>query len=137
MLSARLVGSDGTVHPARLWPRAEPGAFEAHVRAPSAGRYDVQVKASDGTSADRVLSVAPDASVARAPDDEGLRLVASATGGVSTTVRDLEPLEQHLRSLPKGKRSYTHWPARSAWFMLAFVVTLGAEWVVRRRAGWR
>jgi hypothetical protein len=137
MLSARLVGSDGAVHPARLWPQAEPGTFEVHVRAPSAGRYDVQVKALDGTSADRVLSVAPDATVARAPDDEGLRLVASATGGVSTTVRDLEPLERHLRALPKRKRSYTHWPARSPWFMLAFVMTLGAEWVVRRRAGWR
>jgi hypothetical protein len=136
VLSARLVSSDGSVYPVRLWPLAETGSFEAQVRAASVGRYLVQVTTPDGASSDRALTVAGDARSSRPPDEEGLRLVASATGGVTASAGDLAPLVRYLRGLPRGKSSQTIWPARSPWFILAFAMVLGAEWAIRRRAGW-
>jgi hypothetical protein len=136
MLSARLVSSDGTVYPVRLWPLAETGSFEAQVRPASVGRYLLQVTTPDGASSDRALTVTVDARSSRPPDEEGLRLVASATGGVTASAGDLAPLVRYLRGLPRGKSSQTIWLARSPWFILAFAMVLGAEWAIRRRAGW-
>ena len=47
----RIVAPDGEATPVRLWPSAEPGAFEARVRAPNDGRYVIEASAGDVTAA--------------------------------------------------------------------------------------
>jgi hypothetical protein len=68
-------------------------------------------------------------------DDEGLRLVAQATGGVTTSVDNLQPLESYLASLPKARTVTQFHVMRSPWWMVAFVSLLCAEWTLRRRQG--
>ena len=104
-IAARMIGDGGEARTIRLWPTAEVGTFEARVRAPHAGRYDVHATSGD-LSVDDLLTVAED--VKRpAPADVHVaaasRLLTSATGGVAVRMDDLGPLERHLRSLPKAQ----------------------------------
>jgi hypothetical protein len=139
-IRARLVAADGTEDPIRLWPTAQPGTFEARVKAPGEGQYVVQISEAGVTLAD-VLLVANDATRPAAyqePDDEpALGLIARATGGVAVKHDALAPLEQHLRSLATGQMHVTYRPARFAWFMVVFVVLACADWTARRRRGLR
>jgi hypothetical protein len=134
------VAADGAEDPIRLWPTAQPGTFEARVKAPGEGQYVVQISEA-GVILEDVLLVANDVTrpaVYQQPDDEpALGLIASATGGVAVEHDALAPLEQHLRSLATGQMNVTYRPARSAWFMVVFIALACADWTVRRRAGRR
>jgi hypothetical protein len=72
-----------------------------------------------------------------APRPELLRAVAEATGGAfSTADRGLPPV--HLAEaevVEVGRRKDVPIWDR-AWFLVALVVSLGAEWVLRRRWGY-
>jgi hypothetical protein len=133
---ARIIGASGMQEFIRLWPTAETGAFEGRITAPPPGRYDVQISADGGAVADRVLLVDSDVRAAVRSDDdvdETLRLVAAATGGVAANAQDLGSLERHLRSLGREQIEVRTRPARSAWFVIAFVVLLAAEWMKKAR----
>ena len=142
-VGARIVAPGGVATPVRLWPSAEPGAFEARVRAPSDGRYVIEASAGDVTAA-LPLTVAADARRA-APSrrDEDVRAhvivataaIAAATGGVVASEADLSGLEQHLRNLPPARRTERIHPTRSLVFVALFVAVACAEWALRRRRG--
>ena len=135
-VSARVVGGHGFEEVLRMWPSLEVGEFEARIEAPAAGRYDVQVTLDGNRSADAVLIVTGDAHPADVPSD-AMRTVALRTGGVSVDASDLAPLVAHLRGLALSRVPGAIHPARSPWWMLAFVALVSAEWLVRRRRGLR
>ncbi len=134
---ARLVGADGVAHTVRLWPMAEPGAFEGRFEAPAAGKYDLEVSAATGATVDEVISVVADARHPSAHEntERAGRVIATATGGVAVSTADLAPLERHLRSLSSGDVERTVRPARSFLLVLVFAALLSAEWTIRRRRG--
>jgi hypothetical protein len=135
-IRASLVGSTGQQELIRLWPTAEIGAFEARIKAPVSGRYDVRVSVDDGASADDVLTVMDDAAhpvPGISPDMD--QLVAKATGGIVANASDLSPLERHLRSLPKSTVDDSQHPARSPWYVVLVAGLLCSEWAIRRRRG--
>jgi hypothetical protein len=135
---ASLVGSNGFEDVLRLWPTAETGVFEARVRAPAVGQYNLHVTSGNGATADDVLIVVPNA---RHPADvhagsNGIvEAIAASTGGVAVSAGDLAPLQRHLRSLPRRHVERKIRPAGSVWFVIAFAALLCGEWAVRRRRG--
>jgi hypothetical protein len=136
-MSARLLSKDGAAAPLRLWPTAERGAFEAVLQAPRPGDYTVEA-ASGSLVAEDVLTVAADLKRVTPTDaalDDEARLIATATGGVVVSVDAVTVLEDHLRSLARGRREVRLYPARSPWFAAAFVALLCLEWTLRRRRG--
>jgi hypothetical protein len=139
-VGARIVASGGVATPVRLWPSAEPGAFEARVRAPSDGRYVIEASAGEVTAA-LPLTVAVDARrAAPSRGDEDVRAhlvaaIAAAKAGVVASEADLSGLEQHLRNLSPATRTERIHPTRSLVFVTLFVAVACAEWALRRRRG--
>jgi len=136
-VSSRLIHANGAAETIRLWPASEIGLFEARVKAPPAGRYNVQV-ISAALSADDVLVSGSEARTVVVDEqalEERAQWIASATGGVVVEIDDLGPLVTHLRSLRHNQVLRAVHPARSLWFMLAFAALLCIEWTVRRRGG--
>jgi hypothetical protein len=137
-IDARVLDERG--HPlfVRLWPTAETGLFEGKFVAPSAGRYDVQVRTDTGVSADVPFVVSDGGRLADADVvSESASLVANSTGGVAVTVDNLGRLVEHLRSLNQDVKTIVHHPMRSVWWAVVFTGLLSAEWLVRRRQGLR
>jgi hypothetical protein len=134
-VQARAIAASGAQEPIRLWPGAEPGAFEGRLKISHAGRFDVSAS-SGATTADTVVIAAGDA---RGAEDANLRrrAIASATGGVHVSARDLTPLLESLRALPAPEITRHVRPARSIWLVVAFAALLCVEWTMRRRAGLR
>jgi hypothetical protein len=135
-IHASLVGSSGHQELIRLWPNAEAGVFEARIKAPITGRYDLRVAAEGGAAADDVLTVMEDAAhpVAATRHDVD-QLVAASSGGIVVAASDLSPLERYLRSLPRSTVEQTQHPARSPWVVVLFASLLCSEWAIRRRRG--
>jgi hypothetical protein len=133
-VAARSIDRGGRAETIRLWPAAEPGVFEADVAAVDAGLHDVRVTSDLGAAADTTLVVGPEASQAVAPVLESL---AASSGGVAVAADDLGPLVEHLGSIENERRRTVTHPFRSAWWMIPFAGVLGAEWMLRRRAGLR
>jgi hypothetical protein len=136
-VSSRLIDANGGAETIRLWPAAEIGLFEARVKAPPPGRYNVQVIGGD-LSADDVLVSGSEARTVVVDEqelEEKARWIATATGGVVVEPDDLGPLVTHLRSLRQSRVIRAVHPARSPWYVLAFAALLCIEWTVRRRGG--
>ncbi len=136
-VGASLVAADGSQQFVRLWPLAEPGAFEGVASAPRAGRYEARASLAGDLMAGAPLLVAD---VVRHPpghDRDAMALVAAATGGVVTDGSHLEPLERHLRSLGHREVPADRHPTRSVWWGFAFAAALCGEWALRRRGGSR
>jgi hypothetical protein len=144
-LSARLISPDGPGSDnskkdegVRLWPTTEPGLFQGRITAPKAGLYNLSVSSEGGATGDDILAVVSDArhpapnAVAAA---EELTTVSSITGGVAVSANDLEALVQHFRGLPSSQAARRVHPARTMFFLFAFVALASAEWTMRRRRG--
>jgi hypothetical protein len=111
--------------------------FEARVKAPPPGRYNVQV-ISGALSADDVLVSSSKARTVMMDEQELAERagwIASATGGVVVESDDLGPLVTHLRSLRQSRVMRAVHPVRSLLYVLAFAALLCVEWTVRRRGG--
>ena len=144
-LSARLISPDGpgpdnskSDEGVRLWPTTEPGLFQGRITAPKAGLYNLSVSSEGGAAADEVLTVVSDARnpvPAGAAAVEALTTVASVTGGVAVSANDLESLVHHFRGLPSSQAARRVHPARTMFFLFAFVALASAEWAMRRRRG--
>ena len=122
----------------RLWPTTEPGLFQGRITAPRAGLYNLSVSGEGGATADEILTVVSDARSpvpAGAAAVEALTAVSSITGGVAVSANDLEPLVQHIRGLPSSQAARRVNPARTMFFLFAFVALASAEWAMRRRRG--
>jgi hypothetical protein len=134
-VSAEVIGENGALEPVRLWPSPEIGVYEGTFVTSTIGRYDVRAHLGDIT-ADTTVAVSSTASHRRS-DDDSLRLVAQATGGVPVNVGDLRPLEEHLAGLRRPQVETNLHPMRSAWWAVLFVALLISEWGIRRRTGRR
>ena len=134
-IAASVIAGDGSATGVRLWPTAEAGVFEGRFEAGSQGQYDIRASLDGRVTADTPLVIRDNARMLVERDDEGLRLVAQATGGVTTSVDNLQPLESYLASLPKARTVTQVHVMRSLWWMVAFVSLLCAEWTLRRRQG--
>ena len=134
-VEARSIAASGSQEVIRLWPGAAPGTFEGRVQIAEPGRFDISAS-SGATTADTIVIAADGA---RSPDDSGdLRaVIASTSGGVQVSSRDLTPLVQSLRALAAPEIARDVHPARSVWFVAAFAALVCGEWAMRRRAGLR
>jgi hypothetical protein len=121
--------------PVRLWPTAEPGTYEGTFDVTVAGRLSVVATAGAKLTSRTELIATDGARTAAGYHSAATALLARATGGVVANASDLSPVESQLRTLPQQTAATTIYPARSAWWIVAFVATLGAEWFLRRRRG--
>jgi hypothetical protein len=134
--SVRVTGSAARIDvPVRLWPAAEPGAYEGEWTTAGTGDFDVMVAMGDAT-ADATLTVA--SAVARATNDDpaGLALAARASGGEVRPVSEAGALVSAIaaRFPARSVRVSTH-PMRSPWWLLPFAGALCGEWAWRRKRG--
>ena len=119
----------------RLWPEGV-GRFRGTVHAPAApGSYRIIVT-SDVGRADAALTVG--AAVARPQLEKRVQLEAWANsrGGLLVPLQQLEQLPNRIASVLQTPSRRERWhPMRSAWWIIPFVMLLGAEWWLRRRRG--
>jgi hypothetical protein len=134
-LAAVAQTADGSRVPVRLWPTAEPGTYEGAFDVTSAGRVAVEVTAGARLASRAELMGADAAREAAGPRSAAIDLFARATGGTVADVSDLSDIESHLRGLQQRSGPETIRPARSPYWVAAFVVLVGAEWFLRRRRG--
>jgi hypothetical protein len=135
--AASIVGASETAEVVRLWPGTAANEYVGRFVSPGPGRYDVRVDVEGHPRQDAVLLV--DATAAGVASDRSRQLAfaAAATGGALFADGDLGRLADAIRALPAPSESRPVRPARSAWWVLAFVAVLGSEWAVRRRRGLR
>ena len=134
-VTASLETPDGRV-PIRLWPDGPAGALRGGFRAPTAtGTYRIVVT-GDGHRADVPLLVAQSVSRPNPDDSDLVAAWAASHGGPAISESRLDELAPALeRSLRPTIRSETWYPMRSPWWIIPFALTLGAEWLWRRRRG--
>jgi hypothetical protein len=135
-ISAQIVGPGSSRTAIRLWPTASVGEFHTTVRAPhDTGVYRVVVT-SDGLSADAPLVVANGVSRPTPSDIDLLESLVASRGGKVFSASALDRLGPSIASVIRpASRAETWHPMRSAWWILPFALALGAEWLMRRRAG--
>jgi hypothetical protein len=135
-IAARVVGPAVKVDdPVRLWPTAEPGAYEGEWRAPLAGLYNVSVVAGEFRG-DATIAVADDVRHAVAADPDALALATSASGGQVFSIDRLSSLVDAIKAAYPPRRVVRplH-PMRSPWWVLPFAALLCVEWAGRRKRG--
>ena len=133
-VSAVLETSSG-LQAIRLWPEAV-GRFRGTVTAPAtAGSYRITV-ASDADRGDAVLTVAGDVTRGQPEKRVQLEAWAHSRGGFLLPLEQLTELPDRIASVlePPSRRESWH-PMGSAWWIIPFVMLLGAEWWLRRRRG--
>ena len=135
-VAAEIVGSRASRTPIRLLPTANVGEFHTTVRAPrDTGTYRV-VASSGGLSADAPLMVAKDVSRPAPSDIDLLESLAASRGGKVISAAALDGLAPAIAAIVRPASRAEAWrPMRSAWWILPFALALGAEWLLRRRAG--
>ena len=135
-ISAVLEGPDGS-RGIRLWPEGAPGRFRGVIDAPNEpGDWRVSVSSGNTEEADAAVVVVADPARAR-PDQRDLVVAwARAHGGDAFQYARLDALPAALMAaLAPAPRRVPWYPMRSAWWIVPFVLTLGAEWWLRRRRG--
>jgi hypothetical protein len=134
-VAARISDPSGRFQTIRLWPEAEPGLFRGELAVTAAGVYTVRVE-TDQHAAEATLVADAGAAV---PVSAGIELaqVAGLTGGVAASASEMNPVVQHLSSLPRPPRPTLIRPFEAVWWPLIFAGLLCGEWASRRRAGQR
>jgi len=135
-VAADIVGPRASRTAIRLWPAGNIGEFHTTVRAPrDTGVYRIVVS-SGGLSADAPLVVANDVSRPAASDIDLLQSLAASRGGRVVSAAALDGLAPAIAAIVRpASRAETWHPMRSAWWIVPFALALGAEWLLRRRAG--
>jgi hypothetical protein len=122
----------------RLWPGGERGVFTGTL--PAEGTTGCIVTVTDGDDRHVVagLAVSDVATTGVSAVLTKLERVARATGGVTASAGDVDPVVKTLASAGvRAGRTEAFHPMRSPWWMSPFVACLGIEWWLRRRAGLR
>jgi hypothetical protein len=124
----------GRETPIRLWPSAEPGAFEGEWRPAVPADYVLDAATEPfGMYGVAIVKIAADA-VTPAEDIEALAIAAGATGG--GVVAGDEALVAALSDrFPSRTVIRPTRPARSLWYAAVFGLLLSGEWALRRRRG--
>jgi len=135
-ITGQLVGPTSSRTSVRFWPTPNVGEFHTSFRASrDTGIYRV-VATSAGLSAEAPFVVARQVFRATPSDLDLLESFALAHGGTVVSAADLEALGPAIaRAIRPASRAETRHPMRSAWWILPFALALGAEWLMRRRAG--
>ena len=119
----------------RLWPEGV-GRFRGTVTAPATpGSYRITVT-SDADRGDAALTVAGAVAKPQPGKQVQLEAWAHSRGGFVQPLQQLEELPDRIESVlePPSRRESWH-PMRSGWWIIPFVMLLGAEWWLRRRRG--
>jgi hypothetical protein len=135
-IAAEIVGPRSSRTRIPVWPTANTGEFHTTVRAPNdTGAYRIVVT-SGGLSADAPLVVANGASRPMPNDIDLLESLVAARGGKVISAAALDGLAPAIAAIVRpASRAETWHPMRSIWWIVPFALALGAEWLLRRRAG--
>ena len=135
-VAADIVGPRASRTASRLWPAGNIGEFHTSVRAPrDTGVYRVVISFG-GLSADASLVVAHTVSRPTPSDIDLLESLAASRGGKVVSAAALDGLAPAIAAIVRpASRAETWHPMRSVWWILPFALALGAEWLLRRRAG--
>jgi hypothetical protein len=118
----------------RLWPAARPGTFAGHFTASASGACRIDAAIGDQRGAAPLL-VSSSFEPPLGPANRLDRLI-EAHGGTMVSEHELGPLVAALRQKLPSTPDVRQWhPMRSTWWMAPFVLCLGTEWWLRRRAG--
>jgi hypothetical protein len=134
-VSARLVGPHDTTN-LRVWAGNAPGTFTGTLIAPrESGVY--RIIASSGVErSDAAIIVDPNARPPSRDERHLMSAFASSRKGRLVPEAELRDLPRTLSSaLQSVSRVQTWHPMRTAWWIVPFVLLLGAEWWWRRRRG--
>jgi hypothetical protein len=123
----------------RLRPDPEDGVFRGRFTARGTpGRSTIDVRLADPArqSASRTVLVQADARrIAAGP---ALSMLSSSHRGIDVTPDRIAELERFVRGAATAPdAAVARRPMRSAWWLLPFAACLSAEWVLRRRRGFR
>ncbi len=134
-VSATLEGNDQRTQ-LRLWPDGPIGRLRGSFRAPSGpGTYRV-VASANGNRAEVAIAVTTGVHRLKPDQRDLLGAWASSRGGSALPASHVQELPAALaRALQPRLRPETWHPMRSGWWILPFVLALGAEWWWRRRRG--
>jgi hypothetical protein len=135
-IAARAVSAQGQGDVAvRLWPTAEPGAYEGSWQPSAAGDYDIAVTIGD-LRGDARLTADADVAHGSAADPDGLALAASTSGGRVFPADHVTLLVDAMSSAYPARRvTRPTLPMRSPWWAIPFAGLLCAEWAIRRKHG--
>jgi hypothetical protein len=134
-IDARVSDPSGNLEMIRLWPDTETGTFRGEVPVTAPGIHTIRVQTERAAAETTILA---DASAsAAASDSANLQDVPALTGGVAVAASQMDPLIQHLSSLPRPSLPTAVHPFRSAWWSWLFAALLCGEWARRRRVGLR
>ena len=134
-IEARVSDPSGNLEMIRLWPDAETGTFRGEAAVTAPGIHTIRVQTEHAAAETTILADASASPVAS--DSTNLRDVPALTGGVAVAASQMDPLIQHLSSLPRPSLPTTVHPFRSAWWSWLFAALLCGEWALRRRVGLR
>ena len=124
--------------PLRLWPSGQPGVFGASWTAGLEGPCVVEATTNSGVRAAAGLVVSSSPQPGQGDSLSRLQSLVAATGGVRAAAGDEARVASHvLAASPSAPAPMPVHPMRSPWWMLPFVLCLGGEWWLRRRAGLR
>jgi hypothetical protein len=118
----------------RLWPASEPGVFRGEFLPSEPRTYTVLARAGRAEAAAQLLT---GGAPIESADEREAASVAVATGGVTASADDLQPVVDHLRARQRATMNATVHPMRSGWWVLPFATVLCLEWTIRRRRGER
>jgi hypothetical protein len=135
-IAAEIVGPRFSRTRISVWPAANVGEFHTTIRAPNdTGAYRIVVT-SGGLSADASLVVANGASRPMPSDIDLLESLAASRGGKVISAAALDGLAPAIAAIVRPASRAERWhPMRSVWWIVPFALALGAEWLLRRRAG--
>ena len=134
-VEAQVIDPAGRMEMIRLWPEAETGLFRGEAPVAVPGVHTLRV-ATERHAAEVALLADAAASQPRASREVTADLPA-LTGGTTVSASRLDPLVQHLSSLPRASKATRDHPFRAAWWPWIFAALLCGEWALRRRAGLR
>lgn len=134
--SIRAVMEGKTTEVVRLWPDGAAGWFTGRLRAPAqTGSYRLVVTSGEDEARAGFVVVADAARVQPAERDL-LEAWVHTQGGSALAQSSLGRLTTRIDAAIEPRASRITWhPMRSAWWLLPFVIALGAEWWLRRRRG--
>ncbi len=134
-IDARVSDPSGSLDMIRLWPDAETGTFRGEVPVTAPGNHTIRVQTERAAAETTILA---DASASAAVSGSAnLQDVPALTGGMTVDASQMDPLIQHLSSLPRPSLPTAVHPFRSAWWSWLFSALLCGEWALRRRVGLR
>lgn len=128
----------GSAQAIRLWPQGAPGVFAGTVSLDGTDPCEVSAAVEGGPVVTGGIAVTTGATSSVSAVMAKLERAAAQTGGLVAELGDDRATAAVMAAaVPAPEPPVPTHPMRSVWWMSPFVVCLGAEWWLRRRAGLR